>query len=323
MTPLLAGVAGMVFLVLAGLALVVLMPVLGAGEKRRRLAQLQQYRLGAHEAERADGMLNSPLARSAVAMTEQVVRSGHWEGHFAAQVDRAGIKLRPAEWVLVRLLVGVMVTALLVLAFGLIGLPFGALFGWLATAGYHRWRSRRRAERFAQALPPALQLVIGSLRSGFSLLQAFESMVREVGDPVATEFTRMLAEVRLGMELEEALERLARRTYNSDLAWAVMAIKVQRDVGGNLAEVLETTVSTIRERESLRGHVRSLSAEGRMSAWILVALPVLTMVFMLATRREYVGVLFTDPRGVFMLLVGLAMLALGSFWLARVVRVEV
>jgi tight adherence protein B len=314
--------AGAVFLALLVIGLVVFLPALAGGEKRRRLAQVQQYRLS-EELPAEDGIPGGQLTRTAIAMTGHVVRSGGWEGRFAAQLDKAGIKLRPAEWVLIRVLVGVGVTALLVLAFGWLGLPFGIVFGWLATAAYHRRRARRRADRFAAALPEALQLVVGSLRSGFSLNQALEAMAREVGEPVGTEFGRALAETRLGMELDDALDRLAKRSQNPDLAWTVLAIRVQREVGGNLAEVLETTVDTIRERELLRSQVQSLSAEGRLSAWILLALPIGVGAFMFAFRREYLSPLFTDPRGILMLLSGIAMLCLGGIWLARLVRVEV
>jgi tight adherence protein B len=315
--------AGLVFLLLLAIALLILIPAMVSGEKRRRLAQVRQYRLPDAEEPTADGVLNSPVARTALAVAEQVVRSGGWESRFSVQLEKAGLKLRPHEWVLIRAIVAVAVTVLLTLAFGWLGLPFGLLFGWLLTAAYHRSRARRRAEKFAAALPPALQLVIGSLRSGFSLVQAIEAMVREVGDPVAGEFSRMLAETRLGMELELALDRLAQRTHNRDLAWTVMAIRVQREVGGNLAEVLETTVTTIRERELLRGHVRSLSAEGRISAWVLIALPVLAALLMFATRRDYLSPLVTDTRGILMLLVGTGLMCAGGIWIARVVRVEV
>jgi tight adherence protein B len=233
------------------------------------------------------------------------------------------MKLRPHEWVLLRVVVVVGTVGVLTLAFGPIALPFGLVFGWLATAAYHRSRARRRADRFAAALPEALQLVIGSLRSGFSLMQAIEGMTREGDEQVATEFGRMLAETRLGMELEDALDRLARRTENPDLAWTVLAIRVQREVGGNLAEVLTTTVNTIRERELLRGHVRSLSAEGRLSAWILVALPIIAAGLMFTMRPDYVRPLFTDSRGILMLLVAISLLCVGGIWLTRAVRVEV
>jgi Flp pilus assembly protein TadB len=313
---------GLVFAALLGLFLVVLVPVMAGGRKRRRLAEVQHYRI-TEDTEETSALPGGAITRTALAVTEQVVRSGGWEGHFAVQLDRAGMKLRPHEWVLLRVVVVIATAGVLTLALGLIALPFGVAFGWLATAAYHRSRARRRADRFTGALPEALQLVIGSLRSGFSLQQAIEGMVREADEQVATEFGRALAEIRLGMELEEALERLAQRRNNPDLAWTVMAIRVQREVGGNLAEVLNTTVNTIRERELLRGHVRALSAEGRISAWILVALPVVMGGFMFLFRPEYVRPLVTDSRGVLMLLVAVSLLCIGAFWLSRAVRVEV
>jgi Flp pilus assembly protein TadB len=315
-------VAGLVFGALFGVFLVVLLPVFGGGAKRRRLAELQRYRIN-EQADETAALPGGAVTRTALAVTEQVVRSGGWEGHFAGQLDRAGMKLRPHEWVLLRVVVLLGVAGALTLALGLVGLPFGLVFGWLATAAYHRSRARRRADKFAAALPEALQLVIGSLRSGFSLTQAIDGMAREADERVATEFGRALAETRLGMDLAEALDRLARRTENPDLAWTVMAIKVQREVGGNLAEVLGTTVNTIRERELLRGHVRALSAEGRLSAWILVTLPVLMGAFMFVFRPEYVRPLVTDPRGILMLLVGVSLVLVGAIWLTRAVRVEV
>jgi Flp pilus assembly protein TadB len=313
---------GLVFAALLGLCLVVLLPAMAGGDKRRRLAEVQQYRI-AEDTEETSALPGGAITRTALSVTEQVVRARGWEGHFAAQLDRAGMKLRPHEWVLLRVVVLVGTAGLLTLVLGLIALPFGLVFGWLATATYHRSRARRRADRFAVALPEALQLVIGSLRSGFSLQQALEGMVREADDQLEAEFGRALAEIRLGMELEDALDRLARRTHNQDLAWTVMAIRVQREVGGNLAEVLNTTVNTIRERELLRGHVRALSAEGRLSAWILVALPIVMGGFMFVFRPEYISPLVTDPRGVLMLLVGISLLCVGAFWLSRAVRVEV
>jgi tight adherence protein B len=188
---------------------------------------------------------------------------------------------------------------------------------------YLRVRVDRRAQRFAEQLPDALQLVIGSLRSGFSLAQAFDAMVREAADPISTEFSRALAETRLGADMEDALSRVADRMGSKDLAWAVIAIRVQGDVGGNLAEVLSTTVASMRERESLRRHVRALAAEGRLSAYILIALPILVALWMLLTRPSYLAPLVTTPAGLLLLLIGVVLMALGSFWMSRVIKVEV
>jgi tight adherence protein B len=198
----------------------------------------------------------------------------------------------------------------------------GLAFGVLATTAYQVHRISRRARAFTEQLPDGLQLVIGSLRSGFSLSQALESLVRESPEPLAAEFGRAVAEHRLGADLSDALDRLAQRIGSEDLNWAVMAVRIQRDVGGNLADVLQTSVETMRERERLRRHVRALSAEGRLSAWVLVAVPAFLGAFMMVYRRSYLSPLFNDPRGLVMLAVGLVLFVVGIFWLTRIIKVE-
>ena len=193
---------------------------------------------------------------------------------------------------------------MLFVAIGWIGLVVGLLVGWLVTGLYRSLRADKRTAAFGDQLPDALQLVIGSLRSGFSLSQALDAMVRESPAPLSEEFGRALAEHRLGAELSDALEDAAKRVRSEDLEWAVLAVRIQREVGGNLAEVLQTTVNTIRDRGRLRRHVRSLSAEGRLSGWILVGLPIVLGTFMFTFRREYLRPLYTEPVGIVMLLIG-------------------
>jgi tight adherence protein B len=110
---------------------------------------------------------------------------------------------------------------------------------------------------------------------------------------------------------------------SSDLTWVVVAIRVQREVGGNLAEVLTRTVETMREREAIRGQVRALAAEGKLSAYILVALPLLIALYMFVVRPDYIRPLYTEPLGIGMLMVGVGLLAAGAFWMSRAVKVEV
>jgi len=168
-----------------------------------------------------------------------------------------------------------------------------------------------------------LQLVVGSLRAGFSLGQAVDAMVKEAPEPIATEFSRALAETRLGADLEDALARLASRMRSSDLDWVVVAIRIQHEVGGNLAEVVSTNVETMRERESLRRHVRALSAEGRMSAYIVGSLPPLVILLMLAVRRAYILPLFTTAAGLLLLIFAVVLITTGSLWMWRLIKVEV
>ena len=139
----------------------------------------------------------------------------------------------------------------------------------------------------------------------------------------AGEFSRALAETRIGGELEAALDRVADRMDSTDLRWSVMAIRIQRSVGGNLVEVLHNTVDMMRERASLRRHVRALSAEGRLSAYILIALPLLVGAWLFFSRGSYMRPLYPTPIGVAMLIGGAVLVAVGTVWMRNVIKVEV
>lgn len=256
----------------------------------------------------------------------QVLRGNRGlEDRIRHRLEGAGSRLEPAEWLLVH-------TAVFVVA-GLVGLLLGTgnavlfvLFLGLGAAGpwlYLGVRRGRRRKAFGAAVPETLQLMSGSLSAGLSLAQSAETVTREGADPVAAEFRRALVETRLGVPLEDALEGVADRFDNPDLAWAVMAIRIQRQVGGNLAELLDTVAETMREREYVRRQVAALSAEGRLSAWVLGSLPVAFLVYLLLVNREYVMPAFEDPRGIVMLAGATIWLAVGAFWMSRLVRVEV
>jgi len=315
-------VAMVVFVALFVLVLLVANPVLVGSATRRRLAQVDRYVTGQPPPQ--PGNVPGAVARTALAWSDRAVRLTHREARIVHRLDRAGMSLRPAEWLLLR--VCVVVTAVVVLWLLLpwwAGIPLGLLTGSLATWCYRRLRTRLRIRRFNEQLPDALQLVIGSLRSGFSLAQALAAVTREAGVPISTEFGRALAETRLGSELEDALARVVSRTDSADLAWAVMAVRIQREVGGNLAEVLQTAVDTMRERGRLRRHVKALSAEGRLSAYILVALPLVLFTVMLLWRREYLAPLYTTVLGIVLMVLAGVLMSIGAFVMSRLVKVEV
>jgi Flp pilus assembly protein TadB len=233
------------------------------------------------------------------------------------------MRIRPNEWVLWRIAACVVGAVLFYLLLPPLGLVVGGLLGFAATALYRRIRTDRRYQAFANHLPDSLQLVVGSLRAGFSLGQAIETMTKEAPEPIATEFSRALAETRLGADLEDALARLAARMHSRDLEWVVVAIRIQKEVGGNLAEVVSTNIDTMREREALRRHVRALSAEGRMSAYLIASLPPLVIVLMLLFRRAYILPLFTTAAGLIVLLLAGLLMLTGSLIMWRLVKVEV
>ncbi|HEX7744933.1 MAG TPA: type II secretion system F family protein, partial [Micromonosporaceae bacterium] len=257
-------------------------------------------------------------------LSERVVKSGGVEERVARKLDRAGMELRPHEWTAWRIGAGVAGAVLFGLAGGLLGALLGVAMGWLAAGMYRRVRAGRRRKAFTDQLPNALQLIVGSLKSGFSLAQAVDAVVQDSPPgPLTVELGRAMAEVRLGSDLDDAMERAAQRVDNEDLAWAVMAIRIQRDTGGNLAEVLETTVETLRERDRLRRQVHALSAEGRLSAYVLIGLPIVMFIWMLLVRREYLSTLWTTPIGLVMLAGAAVLMAIGTFWMARWLKVEV
>jgi tight adherence protein B len=255
---------------------------------------------------------------------DRFLASGGRRERIAAQLDLAGVALRPAEWLLVRigLSVGLGVLGVLVGA-SWVGALAGPAVGWLAGRQYVAFRIARRRAAFADQLPDTLQLVVGALKAGFSLPQSLTAVVREDTQPIAGEFARALATTRLGTSVEDALERTADRMRSKDFAWVVMAIRIQRQVGGNLSELLQTTVHTMRERSQLRRHVKALTAEGRLSAYVLIGLPVLLALWMFVSRRAYLAPLYTTGAGWVLIVLAVGCVSVGWFWMSRLSKVEV
>jgi Flp pilus assembly protein TadB len=244
--------------------------------------------------------------------------------HLAARLELAAVARKPAEWVLFGGCAAVVVAAVVsVLTNVVIGVLVGALVGWLGMRMLLDFLIRRRRGAFAEQLPDLLQIIASSLQSGFSLLQALDAAVREAAQPAGGEFARAMGEARLGADLEDCLATVADRMGSDDLRWTVMAIRIQRGIGGNLAEVLNTTVSTIRERGYLRRHVRSLSAEGRMSAYILVALPIAVGSFFFIAEPNYMRPLYSTNVGLAMLAGAVALVIIGTLVMRQMIKIEV
>jgi Flp pilus assembly protein TadB len=276
-----------------------------------------------HAPATADG--DGKAVGAAVGWVTNLLRSSNTERGLADRLDLAGIGRKPAEWVLLGCCASVALAAVLTLLLGnaLAGILVGALAGWLGMRLTVSTRIGRRRAAFSQQLPDVLQLIASSLQSGFSLPQALDAVVRDDTQPAAGEFSRALAETRIGAELEDALNRAAERMDSIDLRWTVMAIRIQREVGGNLAEVLRNVVDTMRERAYLRRQVRALSAEGRLSGYVIVALPVVIGAWLFFRDPEYMRPLYTTPAGVIMLAAAGVLIVLGSLWMRALIKVEV
>lgn len=180
--------------------------------------------------------------------------------------------------------------------------------------------ARRRRRRFADQLGETLQILAGSLRAGHGLSQGIDTVAREAESPTSEEIRRLAVETRLGRDLVEALAALADRMASEDFKWVVQAIEIQRDVGGDLAEVLDSVAGTIRDRTRIRRQVSALSAEGRMSAWVLMILPFGLAAVMAVTNPAYLSPLFGSGTGYTLLAVAAALLVAGGLWLRKIVK---
>jgi tight adherence protein B len=185
-----------------------------------------------------------------------------------------------------------------------------------------RARTRGRRAAFADQLDDTLRLMSSSMRAGHSVLRALEAVSHEGDAPTAEEFVRVLNEVRVGRDLVVALEEVAERMGSEDFAWAAQAVAIHREVGGNLADVLNRIGVTIRDRAHLRRQARALSAEGRVSAIVLLAMPVVIGAGLQVASPEYMGRLTGSSTGVAMLAIAGLLLVIGAVWVRQVVTVR-
>ncbi len=306
----LAAGAAMFFAALALVGLAAFSP----GQRRAGRA-----RLGRAQLPSVDATALSGLAQRASAWAEQALgRRGKREPLNHA-LERAGIAIRPGEFAV---LVGSAAVVALMVGLLLAGVPLGLLLAGLAVVGFKAalgvLTSRRQA-RFADQLTDTLQLMAGSLRSGYALAQAFDAVAREGDPPARDEFRRLVVETRLGRDLPDALAAMAERLGSEDFAWVVGAIEINREVGGNLAEVLDNISGTIRERNQLRRQVKALSAEGRLSAYILLGLPFVVALALSVLNPGYLGEL-TRGFGPVLCGIGVGFMTLGTLWMKKICR---
>jgi tight adherence protein B len=300
----------------------------GGGRPYRALRQrMSPYSLTpaiADDHSRLTAFGSSEWAGKATAMAETLVRRGNLEETFLDRLEAAGLNMRVAEFVLISLGSAFLPPLfVLVLTRNLLLTVIIVLLGVVGPFLFLAARASRRRAKFDEQLPSTLQLLAGALQAGHSLQQAVDTVVHEAGDPIASEFQRVLTEARLGRPLEEAFEAMAKRTGSIDFEWTVMAIRLQRQVGGNLAEVLSTVSQTIRDRYSLKRQIKALSAEGRLSSLILTILPILLFGALLVFNPLFLRPLYTTGLGIMMMAGAAVLMILGVFWLRKITEIKV
>ena len=321
LVPLLLGIVIAVCIATVGLL------AIRARHRQRTVARVEQvlrYRTGA---ERTSRLIAKEIAQRPTAFT--------WLDHLVARLPGAGrtrdslsaaeLPMNPTTWLALRVGAAALLALLLTLLLDrvLIALVVGAAVVWLAAWLFLRSRVGARQQSFANALPDFLMVLASGLRAGLSFSHALQAAADEDKGEVGRQIRRALREVQVGASLDDALMSCAQRMGNDDLRWTVTALGIQREVGGNLSSILDTAAATIKGRDELRREVRTLSAEGRLSAYILVALPLGVFAFLVIFRRPYISVLWTEPLGI-ALLIGLVLaMVVGWVWMRAIVRIRV
>jgi len=270
------------------------------------------------------GMAKTALIQRAVEMTEEFAERKGFLSNVEEKLERADLPLRAAEALFFYgCAVAVVSLLALVMTKSLIGTVVITVLAAMFPSAFVNFKAKRRLKKFNNQLPDMLALLSGTLRAGYSLMQGVEAVSREVEDPIGYELRRVVTESRLGRPLEESLTAAGERMGSADFKWAVMAIGIQREVGGNLAELLMTVAETMTARERLRRDVDALTAEGKVSAMVLGFLPLGLGAAMFVINPEYIGVLFSSTVG-HMMIGGATLLAgFGFWWMKKLIEIDV
>lgn len=311
-----------------GMGLVAL-ALLGAGVIRvvRTRHSIVQERLGryARGSETAIAVAVPVGRRSPLGDTLDRALAGRgFAENIATQLARADLKMTVGEFLAatVILVVGGCAVGYFVFDDILLVALLGVL-AFFAPRWYLTIARRRRLRNFDIQLSNTINLMVNSLRSGYSVLQAMEAVSHEMPPPISTEFGRVVREVQLGLNLEQALNNMLRRITSDDLDMMITAINVQREVGGNLAEVLDVIGHTIRERVRIKGDIRALTAYGRSAGYLITFLPLVLIGIIYIFNRDFIMLLTTDKCGWIMIGVGVLGIVLGFLIIRKIVNIEI
>jgi tight adherence protein B len=298
----------MVYLSLALLFGVVLKGRAGVPLSRRRPDAVQYSSSLTRLTNQAVGALNRGLKRRPTGLLTR------------EKLEQAGLNKEPGDYLL---MAGAITLVVTVLGFFLGGVGISILSLLLSPFLLHLALNvliGRRRRKFDEQVPDTLQMFSGGLRAGHSLLRAIDAAAQESEAPMSEELSRVVNETRIGRDLGESLADVSRRTASEDFYWIAQAIEIHREVGGDLGEVLDHVGETIRDRNQVRGQVRALSAEGRVSALVLMALPICMFIGLVLFNPLYAKVFTTTVIGFAMLGAAVLLLSVGGLWLSRIIK---
>ena len=309
--------------VVFGVALIVMRPTKAEKSVQDRLTMIEKQSLGVTSDEEITDILKRE-SMSDVPWLDQLLQALPFTARLQLLLSQAD-----SSWTVGKLLFGSLLLALVafwVATFKIPTLPLAAGVGVVAGMAPYMYLVGKRAarmRRFDELLPDAIDLMSRGLKAGHAVNSAIEMVAQEVPDPVGTEFRRVFEEQNFGLPMREALINLANRVPLPDVNFVVTAMLVQRETGGNLAEILDKTVIVIRERFRLRGQLRIYTAQGRLTGWILTALPFGMFFILNFLNPDYEGIMLTDPTGQKLLYLGIILIAVGWYAIRKVIDIKV
>jgi tight adherence protein B len=333
MTLVIAAVAaGAILLIAVGVAMSG-----GSSDVNARLARYASTREEKPESAGSQSLAQALQSSEALAQLNKVVEQRDFGANLAREIARADLRLKPSEYIVIWIATTIGVPLLMVLLS--VALPtlrnplflvVGALVGFMLPRFWLGRRKSGRLKSFNKQLPDTITLIANALRAGSSFLQAIELVVRESRPPISTEFGRVIREVNLGLSFEVALENMVRRVRSDDLELMATAISIQHTVGGNLAEILDSIAFTIRERVRIQGEIQTLTAQQRLSGYVVGFLPIALAGFLFVAAPGFMAPMF-DPRasilglpaGVVILFIGGFAMFMGFMFIRRIVDIEV
>ena len=308
----------------------------GIGARLERYASGRQQQ--AEPAPTGQGPISDMIAQSAaLAQLNKAVEQRDFGANMARELAQADLRLKVSEYLLIwgGAIVGVPAAMYLVgFVFPSLQNPIvllvGVLIGFFLPRWYVKRRQKKRLNAFNKQLPDTITLIANALRAGSSFLQAIELVVRESHPPISTEFQRVIREVNLGLPFEQALENMVRRVKSEDLELMATAISIQYQVGGNLAEILDSIAFTIRERMRIKGEIRTLTAQQRLSGYVVAFLPIGIAGFLFIIAPKFLEPLWDAsvavagiPVGIILIAMGGIMMFTGFMIIRRIVDIEV
>jgi tight adherence protein B len=320
-------------IIFVGGVFAVLLLVVGVVVTVRSERSLVEERLGRYiedESQLAAAPLDNERSSPLGNWLNNFIEGSNWGDRLARELARADLKLKPAEYIALMIIAGLGVGAITwLLADRGNRIPIFAILsffvGLFLPRIYVRRLQSQRLQRFNDQLADMLNLMVNGLRAGYSTMQALEAVSNEMPPPISDEFRRVVQEMQLGIPMEEGLDNLLRRIPSDDLDLVITAMNVQREVGGNLAEILDTISYTIRERVRIKGEIRVLTSQVMYSGRFLAMMPLLIFAALWLLNRDYMMQFFEEPIivGIIALTVGGLMIIAGYFVMTRIAKIDV